>query len=263
MQQFLRTTRIFAQFLARDWYLFKDRIQSHGLNYILIYPILAILVFAYIQPGVYFGQGRLDLMLFAGNVALTIFSITNNMLTPLLFDLSGPKFIDYQLLLLSPRLILLEQVLFTVVYTFVIMLPYFPLTYALLSFFFTIPAISWGMLFIMIFVVTIFCSAFNLLAVCIMESPLDVRQFWLRVIWPLMILGGLWVPWQIIYKFNPWVAMLCYANPFIYATEGLRSILLPNQTYFSIPLCILALCIFSVICIGASFYIFKKKIDHI
>lgn len=263
MHQYMRTTRVFLQFLARDWYLFRDRIRTHGLNYILIYPILAILIFAYIQPGVYFGQGRLDLMLFAGNVALTIFSITNNMITPLLFDLTGPQYINYQLLLLGPRLILLEQLLFTIFYTFIIMLPYFPLTYLLLSFFFTMPPLSWPLLFCMILVITIFCATFNLLAICMMKSPLDVRQFWLRVIWPMLVLGGLWVPWAVINKFSPWLGMLCYLNPFIYATEGLRATILQDHHYFSIPVCILALLLFSIIFLGASFRLFKKKIDHI
>lgn len=263
MNQAWYTTRVFMQFLARDWYLFKARLKTYGINYIILYPLMFILVFAYIQPGVYFGAKNIDLMLFAGNIALTIFSITNNMIIPLLFDLDGPRFIDYQLLILSPRLIIMEQILFATFFTVVIMAPYFPLTYFLLSFFFTIAPFNWASLFIMVLISTIFLSTLNMLSVCIMETPADSRQLWLRVIWPLLAVGGIWVPWGTLYSFSPILGIICLLNPFIYITEGLRTSLIAQNQFFSVPICIGALLLFSGIFILLSFYLFKKKIDHI
>jgi hypothetical protein len=263
MHAIIYNLKVLKQFLIRDWYLFRFRFKEYGINYIVIYPLLSILIFSYLQPGVYFGEKKLDLMLFAGNVALTIFALANNMLLPFLFDLFGVRFINYQLLLLHPRFILLEQLLFSTLFSFTLMIPYFPLTFALLSYFYPIGSIAWIKLFIMIFITALFSSSFNILAFCMVKSVMASRQLWLRIIWPLLVIGGLWVPWQVLYKFNHILAYAALLNPFIYMTEGFRTLLVSSEYNFSFSVCIISLLIFCILFMMAALYFFKKKIDHI
>ena len=98
---------------------------------------------------------------------------------------------------------------------------------------------------------------------CFIKRSFNVRYFWIRINWPLVVLGGFWVPWALLnsrFKLYSWLALL---DPYTYITEGLRSALVGNDPFIAYPICILALIFFSGVFNILALYFFKRKLDHI
>lgn len=257
--------KIFFQLLARDFFVFSKRIKSYGINYLIIYPVLAIVTFGYIQPGVYFGPGnaKTSIILLVGTFCINMLSFCYTLMSPFVFDLESERFTDYQITLLPPRMLLAELILFPALLAAIISIPFFPLAYAILPSYFNELTTNWPGLLMVVASAALFCSSYIMMALCIIKKANSIRQFWLRFNWPLVVIGGLWIPWQIMATHMPKLGMIALLDPFTYFTEGIRSALIGSPQFIDYRYCILALlvafCIFSMV----SVYFFKKKLDHV
>jgi hypothetical protein len=261
----LRIGAVFVQMLMRDIFVFKKRMVHYAINYLLIVPFLTIVAFGYIQPGVYFGpgHGKMSIILLVGTFVSSMIHICAALLAPFLYDLESDRFIDYQILLLPPTMLVFEIMLFPALITCAILLPFFPLAYAILPSYFASMQTNWIALFGMILTIALCATSYVMLAFCVMKNTFSLRYFWLRCNWPLIILGGFWLPWRILYNFSPSLGWVALINPFTYMTDGLRSVLIGSDQFIWWPFCMIALlgffCVFSM---GAC-YFFKRKLDHI
>jgi hypothetical protein len=257
--------RLLAQLLARDFYVFGKRIASFGINYLLIYPILAIVTFGYIQPGVYFGPGHTvtSVILLIGTFGINMLSLCYTMMSSFVFDLEHDRFIDYQISIIPPHILLFKMILFPALIASIISLPYFPLAYILLPSYFANLNSNWLALMAIIVTASLYCASYIMMGLCIIRKAMSIRQFWLRFNWPLVVLGGLWIPWHLLNKYYPTLGYIALFDPFTYFTEGVRSALICSSEFISYKLCIFALlgffCLFSLV----SVYFFKKKMDHV
>lgn len=260
-----RTARIFWAFLWRDAIIYWKRKQTYIVNYMLLYPALYAFVFLYIGPQIFFGTASsvTGTTLFVGNILLTLMTLTYKLNIGLLFDFEQQRFIDYQITLLPPRYVLLERMIFSALFTFVLLAPYFPLSKILLQDYFVTTHTSWIMLEFMLAWSALFCSAYHVMISSLLKSSSTLTQFWVRLNQPLLILGGFWVPHTVISEFSPLLGYLCYLNPFTYVTEGMRQAILGSPHFLSIATCMGALSISTLICVLLSFYLFKRKTDHI
>jgi hypothetical protein len=261
----LDTTKVFLQLLFRDFYVFGKRLKTYGINYLVIYPALAILIFGYVQPGIIGGSSsaRVSIILMVGTFALNTLSICYHLLSPFVFDVEGDRFIDYQLTLLPPRLLLFELITFPALFSFIIALPFFPFARLVLPHYFNELNTAWIGLIAMILVSSYFFASYVMLAMCVIKKSMYVRQFWIRCNWPLVILGGFWLPWMMLKKHFPLYSLIALLDPFTYITEGLRSALVGNDQFIAYPICIMTLFLFSIIFNLLSCYFFKQKLDHI
>ena len=257
--------RLLIQLLARDFYVFGKRIASFGINYLLIYPILAIVTFGYIQPGVYFGPGntKMSVILLVGTFGINMLSLCYTLMASFVFDLEHDRFIDYQISVIPPRILLFKMILFPALIASMISLPYFPLAYLILPQYFESLNSNWLALMAVIIAASLYCASYIMMGLCIIKKATSIRQFWLRFNWPLVVLGGLWIPWHLLSSNFPSLGYISLFDPFTYFTEGIRSALIGSDQFISYKICIFVLfsffCMFSLV----SVYFFKKRLDHV
>jgi len=259
----LLTARIFLQFLYRDIYVHSQHFFTHFVNYSLLYPTMYMFCFAYLQTKIYFhGDTRIGAIVFAGTCLVPLLVMTFQISFDLLFDLEKNRHVDYQMMVLSPRLILIEQILFSSIFTLLIMTPFFPLARIFVSSYINLSNVSWPSLFLILYLGALCFSAYHKLAATILNVS-KISMFWTRINYVLLILGGFWIPLHITQKFSPLLGLLLRLNPMIYFSEGLRQSIVGGSEFLSIAHCVVALLILSIIFTVLSWYFFKKRVDHL
>lgn len=254
------------QFTKRDFFVYTRRIRTWLINYVLIKPILYSLYIAYVQARVFFGAAGDPVRgttLFAGEMIFVIFPLTYQLIIPLLYDFHAERFIDYQIIMLNPRWILVQRMVFTATFTFFMALPFFPIAKLLLGTNIATDNTNWASLCLFLYVCCLAASAYHMFAACALKTPQSTRMLWARISLPLIFLGGMSVPLYVIKMYSPWLTMISYANPIIYISEGLRKALLGSDLYLDISLCTVALIGYIILFTWLSCYYFKKRTDHL
>ncbi len=262
----LQTLSIFWQFMRRDLFVHKKDFIQHGVNAIIIQPLLFGFAFAYIQKTVYFGMSSTasyqGTLMFLGSMIIPIVVISNKLLAELLFDLEGNRFISYQMTILNPKLVLLQRIIFAFLYTTVLMVPFLPVASLIAGSHLDLHAINWMSFIAIIMAGVLCCSSYNMLVLTLIKVS-TLRSFWLRVNWPLINLGGFWVPLAVIKKFSPLLGYAALANPLTYILEGLRSAVTGSSDFMPVSLCCGVLLLFSLGCMSLACVTFKRRVDHI
>ena len=263
IQQLKRNVHIFISFLHRDFYVQKPQLKNHFINYSIIYPALYIFCFAYLQTQIYFqGQTQIGAIVFSGTCLVPLLVMTSHISFDLLFDLEKNHHTDYQITALDPRLLHIEQILFSSFFTFLIMMPFFPLAKIFANSLIDLSNIQWSSLFFILYLGSLCFSAYHKLAATIITVK-KISMFWTRVNYILLVLGGFWVPLNIISVFSPTLGFLVRLNPVVYLTEGLRQSIVGGSKFLPFAQCASALFVLSIIFTLLSFHFFKKRVDHI
>lgn len=261
----MRSLKIFGYFLYRDFYVNMFKSRDFWINSIILYPLVAIISFGYLLPRTFF-TGITPLfvtIIFAGNSIIHILSQSEDYNIGLLEDIEHDRYVDYQITILSPRLVIFERILFSSLFTFLLLLPYYPIGKLLLQSTIDTSNTNWFMIFIMLYL-GLFCfCAYHAMAACVMKGSYQIMQLWARFNIPMIMLGGLWVPWYTMKAFSPTVAYILLINPAIYITEGFRQAFVGGDQFLPYWICISALAAYSLIFTLCAFYFFKKKLDHI
>ncbi len=258
------TIKIFFYFLWRDIYVYSKKFHANIINYALLYPLNYAFSFVYLQASIYFKDNSVYMgtLTFAGSIMLPIMILTNTITFALLFDLEQNRFIDYQIILLSPRLVLLERIIFATLFSFVLTVPFFPISKLLLGPHLDLSNTSWPALISMIFVGSLCFSSYQLLSAYALKSN-QIRTFWTRVNGLFITFGGFWIPLEVMAQYSATLGICVQANPALYVTEGIRQAILKSPLFFSIPYCITILLSMSTLFTILSWYFFKKRTDHI
>ena len=127
---------------------------------------------SYLQANIIFRtqQTTSTTIFLVGNALLVILVVSFVLSISLLFDFEQNRFIDYQLSILHPKLIIIERIIFSSLFTFVLMLPFFPVSKLLLQDGVAMSNASWPQTFLMLYAGALFCSSYHLLAVCVMKN---------------------------------------------------------------------------------------------
>jgi len=260
------TLAIFWQLLRRDMYVTCKRFNILGINFGLIYPLMYAFCFLYIEPQVLFEQSSIvqnGSITFIGQISLFALIVSFHSTITLLFDLVGDRFIDYQCTLLNARVVLIERLVFAGLFSFCLLVPFFPMAKILFPNSFMIPHVSWFSLAWILLLTAFMTSAYNLMATCIMRGPHQISRLWIRCNEVMLMLGGLLIPWQVIYKTSPIFGYLALLNPLVYVSEGARQALLASPTFFSIWVCSAVMIGVTIVCTVIACSVFKKRVDHI
>jgi len=260
-----RSFMLFFQFLRRDFCRYKKQIKRYIVNFGIIRPLTFAISFAYIQANILFGtqQTHISTIFLIGNSMMILMVLTFSLMARLLFDLETDRFVEYQITIINPQLLLVQRIVFATLFAFCISLPFFPMSKLILWNYIDTSHTSWPKLFLILFVGALCLSAYNLLCSTMLKNPKSITSLWMRVNIPLLVLGGLWTPMYIIQSTAPKLSYLLYLNPIMYITEGLRHAMLGKNSFFSIPTCIAGLLILTTVFTAFSFYFFKKRVDHI
>ena len=259
----VRTAKIFIQFLHRDAHVYTRQSRDHAINYGLLFPTLYIFSFAYLQTQIYFhGQTIIGATVFSGTCLVPLLVMAFHLTFDLLFDLEKNRHIDYQMMALDPHLIIIEQIIFASLFTFFIMIPFFPLACIFARSCIDLTNISWPSLYLMLYCGSLCVSAYHKLAAILLTVE-KIGMFWTRINHVLLVLGGFWVPLYTIRSFSPTLGFLLRFNPLVYLTEGLRQATIGGSNFLPIFQCVAALLTLSVIFTALACHFFKKRVDHI
>ena len=254
---------IFIEFLRRDLYVYTRQLRDHIINYALIYPVLYIFCFAYLQTQIYFhGQTNIGATVFAGTCLIPLVVMAFHLTFDLLFDLEKNRHIDFQMTVLAPHLIIIEQILFASLFTFFIMIPYFPLARIFAHSCINMNHVSWSSLYLILYCGSLCVASYHKLAATLLTVQ-KINMFWTRINHILLILGGFWIPLYTIRSFSPTLGLLLRLNPIVYLTEGLRQSIIGGSNFLPLSQCIAALLILSLIFTTLACHFFKKRVDHI
>jgi hypothetical protein len=260
----IQSARIFLAYMWRDAYVYLKDMHVHIINYVILYPVMLGFCWAYLQKNIYFGVYEVEkgTSLFLGSITAPLLSIAFKVIVELLLDLEGNRFINYQLGILSARLLLFQRILFASLYTFLLTIPYFPMVKLLVGDHFATYNASWIQFALLVYASALCCASYTMLAMSLLTVD-SIGSFWVRVNWVLMNLGGFWVPLVVIRQFSPLLGCVAYGNPLLYMMEGTRSAILGTDQFISVYYCIPILLAFSCLFTVLSWYFFKKRLDHI
>ena len=259
----IKSLQIFMQFMFRDAYIESKKTKDYFINYVLAYPIAFAIQSGYLQASTYFGacNPSVNTMMYTGNLILLIMLVAYKQNIQLLFDLESKKYINYQITLLSPFLVILEMILFTSILTFLITIPFLPVGNFIFPQYIILSQTSWIKTLIILYLGSLCCSAYFLLAAVILPSINDINTLWARANHLLISFGGFWIPWAIMNKYSPILGAIAYLNPLIYITEGLKGGVLGSTQFISFSVCVIMLIIFSILFTWAAWIIFKRRTD--
>lgn len=259
------TALIFLNFLRRDFYIHSKQLKNYILNYAFIYPFFFSLTYGYIIPNACFNPNTLpsNSLLLAGSIAFIFLIVSISLNIYQLFDFNGDRYIDFQICILNPRLVLLEKILFSSIFCLLLSLPFLITSKLMLQDRLDISNASFFNLFIIFYLGSFFFSCYVILATCILPGAHKMGSWWRRFNNPLLMLGGSWVPWITMFKLSPILGYLVLINPILYITEGTRGALIGYEMFIPFIFCALALIIASIIFLYLAFYYFRKRTDHI
>lgn len=258
------TLRIFVQFLHRDIFIYTRRIGNDLFNYAVLSPLVLSVSFVYVQANIYFGNdsGQIGTIIFAGNILFPLMVMAYKITFELLFDLEKNRFIDYQITLLDPRLIILERIFFASIVSFFVTAPFFPVSKLILGNYFFTDNISWPLLFLVLFFGSFCTVSYHQFFAAYLRSY-QIGMFWVRINHVLMTLAGAFIPIYTIKQYSPFLGYLIKLNPLLYLTEGIRQALFNSNAFLPIAHCIGMMSLFTLFFTGLTCWAFKKRVDHI
>jgi len=256
---------VFYEFFKHDIYVHWQSRKRFSTNFGIVWPLVYSIAYGYIQPRALFGPNasHLSTVSFIGNIILILMILAWALLNPLLHDLNNNRFINYQITILRPELILIQRILSASLVSFICVLPFFPVTKLLLGHHFVTTHSSWPAVILILFFSCLFACSYSLFALSLISKPVKAPNFWLRINTPLIMLGGFWVPWYITQEFLPSLSRILLLNPMLYLSEGLRSAFMGSDQFISYWICIPMLIVYSCLFTLLACKLFKRRIDHI
>lgn len=264
MMYIYNTLQIFIQFLKRDAYVYRNRIGNDLFNYALLSPLVFSISFVYLQANIYFGQdeGMIGTVIFAGNILIPIMVMAYKITFELLFDLEKNRYIDYQIIVLSPAWVIFERIFFASIVSFLVTIPFFPMSKIILGQHFFTEKTSWIKLFSVLLAGSFCTVSYHQLFAVILRTH-QIGMFWARINHVVMVMAGAFMPIYTIQEYSPLLGHLIKLNPLLYLTEGVRQALLNDEMFFPFKLCMIVLCLWTLFFICLTCYFFKKRVDHI
>lgn len=261
----MQSMRIFLEFFLRDLYVYRRQSGTYIINYCLIYPVMHSFILGYVFPSLYFGPDAAlaATTMFAGTCVVNLVVLANIVNIGLLFDLENVRYIDYQITLLSPRLVIVQRILFTSLFVFFILFPFFPIAKLLLGSWFVTTNTSWPALFLILYLSALCCSAYTQFYACLVPSSRHLRSFWMRINFALITFAGFFVPWHVTKQFSSILGYALLFNPLLYITEGLRQAILGSSEFMPLWVCCSMLLFWTCILTLLAWKLFKKRVDHI
>lgn len=223
--------------------------------------LLASFIFLKPQTGLPFEYAVFMLPVMAASLGL--FDIIANTIS-IIADISSNRVIDQDL-----TLPLFQWLVFVKV----------ALANAYRSFLPSFLVLPWGMLFIylvkgivftrihivktvlILVMANIFFGFLSLFAASFMTHVAQVRNIWMRVIFPMWWLGGFMYHFQTVQENTPLLALLMRLSPMMYVSEGVRAAMLGQEGFLNYWLCMGVIVVCTLIVGTIAVKRFLKRLD--
>lgn len=253
---------IFWQLLKTELVVFKSSFFDKLLNS-FIWTGTTVAITSYVLPS--FGLSiEYGTLLAAGVVVSSAGFEIYPSVANFIADLEGERHIAYHLTLPIPGwLLCVKQAMMSTLNALI--MGVFTLISSKLILFnrFSFNAVSYGKLLVIFLGYSLFFSFFTLWIVSIVKSMYTMENTFMRVIYPLWILGGFQFTWYALYSCSSTLGYLVLCNPYIYAIEAMRAALLGQQNFLPFWICILLLTSFTALFGWLGIVKLKRRLDFI
>jgi ABC-2 type transport system permease protein len=224
----------FLAILRRDIVVTGREFISFLLQ-VLLQPLFFLFIFGKILPSIGFTGRGFTAILLPGIIALTVVTTALQGVTlPLVLDLGFAREIDDRLLAPLPvELVAVEKVLFAAIRGLIAGAIIFPLAYWILGSGYQVRTDAIGAL-IGIMVLTAFAGATLGLTIGTLVKPEQIGLMFALIFTPLIFTGSTYYPWASLGNIK-WFQIITLFNPLTYASEGLRSAMVPGFNGQAIP----------------------------
>jgi ABC-2 type transport system permease protein len=224
----------FLAILRRDIVVTEREFISFLLQ-VLLQPLFFLFIFGKILPSIGFTGRGFTAILLPGIIALTVVTTALQGVTlPLVLDLGFAREIDDRLLAPLPvELVAVEKVLFAAIRGLIAGAIIFPLAYWILGSGYQVRTDAIGAL-IGIMVLTAFAGATLGLTIGTLVKPEQIGLMFALIFTPLIFTGSTYYPWASLGNIK-WFQIITLFNPLTYASEGLRSAMVPGFNGQAIP----------------------------
>lgn len=227
-----------------------------------IWVILTMVVTSYIMP--YFGLHNFGVFQLGGILAaIGLFELYASAVE-LVVDFEGNRTINYILTLPIPSwmAIVSKGVYYFIVYT-TLTLCMFPIGKLSLWHQLDLTQINYFKFFISIITQNIFYACFVLWCSSIIPHMNAFGSVWARYIFPMWFMGGFQFSWISLHQVMPFISYINLLNPMIYITEMIRVSLLGQADYINFWLSLMAILVFSAICLAVGIRNLKRRLDFV
>jgi ABC-2 type transport system permease protein len=256
----LRELRVFGVLLCHDLSLLRYSLLNRLIN-MCAWVTANIIVAGYVFPEL--GMMRqFGMFLLAGLFASIGFFELYGRVAELVRDMSGDKAILYYATLpISVRLFVIRLVLNGALTSTIVGLAILPFGKLLLGNEFSISAVRWGYLCLMMLLANFLYSAAAVLIATFIYRIENISNVWIRIAYPLWFVGCYQFSYQALKQALPTLAWINLANPAVYVAEGMRAALIGQEGFVPIGLCCGVVALAGVICTGASIMSLRSRLD--
>jgi ABC-2 type transport system permease protein len=192
-----------------------------------------------------------------------MFEIITNA-TTLVSDILGDRVIEYELVLPIPQWAIFAKIALVNAYrAFIVSLLLIPAGMAIiyLGIGLTFSNINLFKTIFMILIANIFFGFLGLFTASLMQKISDVRNMWMRVLFPMWFVGGLNNSLSAVQKVAPIFAKALLLNPIVYISEGMRAAMLGQEGYLNYGLCCLVIIALTIFLAIFAVKRFQKNLD--
>jgi len=216
----------FLAILRRDL-LVTGREFIAFLVQVLLQPLFFLFIFGKVLPGIGFARAGFAAVLLPGIVGLTVvITALQGVTLPLVLDLGYAREIDDRLLAPLPvSLVAIEKVIFAALRGLVAGAVIFPLALWILGSGYQVRTDQIGTI-IGIMVMTALAGACLGLTIGTLVKPEQIGLMFSLIFTPLIFTGCTYYPWGTLGSLK-WFQVITLFNPLTYASEGLRSAMVP------------------------------------
>jgi ABC-2 type transport system permease protein len=232
---------------------------------VLLQPFFFLFVFGKVLPLIGASQSGYATYLLPGMVAMTtMLAAVQGLMMPLVVDLGHSREIEDRLLApLSIKLVALEKVLFAAIRGVIAGATIFPLAAWMLGNTYQVRGDALGMIIGLMFLTSLASAALGLTIGSLIQ-PVQIGFIISVVFLPVIFTGCTFYPWIALTRI-PWFLMLTLLNPLTYASEGLRSAMVPPLHGHLLPtlpmgVVLLGLILTTVIFLGLGLRMFTRRV---
>jgi hypothetical protein len=254
--------KIFWALLKRDLLWMKRNTASTVVD--CIAPLLTqITVFGYLFP--LFGMApSLIGPVYLGSMLNLFIQLGYSFVLKIAFDLNGNRFIDYHLTLPIPKKWLFASYAVShMIETAIVTIPLISGGIILLHQYIPIHHINVVGFISMFLAMLCFLSTFFMLLGYSFELSWILHNIWPRILVPLWLFSAGLVPWHATSSWSPILGYIMLASPITYLAEGMRSALLGGSQYIPWYLCLIPLCVCTVVNIILFSIRVQKRLDPV
>lgn len=252
----------FWELFKIDLVIYKQVVIGEFIDVsIWLTTILVVTTYVFPKMGMTLNYGAIIAI---GSIASCGFWSIWSTSTNFISDLGGNKTITYPLTLpISATLVFVKQAFGYVCRAAVPSIIILPLGKFILWNRLDLSQFSWIKFIVIFMAANIFIGFFSIFIASLIKDMNHISQVGVRILFPMWFLSGSQFPLKVMHQFSPLLANISFANPLLYAMEGMRAAVLGQDGSLSYWLCLVMLLFFIAVFGYLGILKLKKRLDCI